>query len=158
MPITPGERVARIERIRELPAERMAPLIKESEAEGLRFVRRLAEEWASGSNRFDRPGEALFGAGRDGRLVGVCGLNVDPYAGDPRVGRLRHLYVLTAHRRLGVGGQLVAAVMAAAHGAFTTLRLSTSNPAAARLYESRGFRRRARDAQCTHVMELPGAR
>ena len=33
---------ARIERLRELPADRMAPLITESEQGGVRFVRRLA--------------------------------------------------------------------------------------------------------------------
>jgi ribosomal protein S18 acetylase RimI-like enzyme len=149
---------ARIERLHELPVDRVAPLITESEQAGLRFVLRLAEEWASGRNRFDRPGEALFGAGLDSLLVGVCGLNVDLYADDPRVGRVRHLYVLTAHPRLGIGRQLVGAVVAAAHGPFATLRLSTTNPAAARLYESLGFRRHAGDAHCTHVLELPAAR
>ena len=72
---------------------------------------------------------------------------------------MRHLYVLTAHRRLGVGGKLVGAVVAAARGRFATLRLSTANPEAARLYESLGFRRHAGDAHCTHLMELraPGS-
>jgi len=142
-----------IQRLHELPPDRVAPLIAESEQAGLRFVRRLVEEWASGRNRFDRPGEALFGALIDGHLVGVCGLNVDPYAGDPRIGRVRHLYVLTTHRRGGVGRRLVGAVVAAARGPFATLRLSTANPAAARLYEALGFRRRGGDAHCTHVME-----
>lgn len=145
----------RIERLHELPADRVAPLITESEQAGLRFVRRLAEEWASGSNRFGRRGEALFGALTDGHLIGVCGLNVDPYAGAPGVGRLRHLYVLTAHRRLGIGQRLVGAVVAAAHGAFATLRLSTTNPEAARLYESLGFCRQAGDEHCTHLLNLP---
>jgi len=137
-----------------LPADRLAPLITESEAAGLRFVRRLAEEWESGVNRFDRAGEALLGALRGRRLVGVCGLNVDPYAGEGRVGRVRHLYVLTAYRRHGVGRQLLGAVIAAAHGPFAALRLSTVNPEAARLYEALGFRRHAGDARCTHVLEL----
>jgi GNAT superfamily N-acetyltransferase len=144
----------RIERMDGLPADRLAPLITESEAAGLRFVRRLAEEWESGVNRFDRAGEALLGALRGRRLVGVCGLNVDPYAGEGRVGRVRHLYVLTAYRRHGVGRQLLGAVIAAAHGPFATLRLSTVNPEAARLYEALGFRRHAGDARCTHVLEL----
>lgn len=144
----------RIERLLELPAARLAPLIAESEQAGLRFVNRLAAEWASGRNRFDRPGEALFGALTDGCLVGVCGLNVDPYAGAPRIGRVRHLYVLIAHRRHGVGRQLVGAVVAAARGRFATLRLSPANPQAAGLSEALGFRRRAGDAQCTHVMEI----
>jgi GNAT superfamily N-acetyltransferase len=144
----------RIERLLELPAAHLAPLIAESEQAGLRFVSRLAEEWESGRNRFDRPGEALFGALTDGCLVGVCGLNVDPYAGAPRIGRVRHLYVLIAHRRHGVGRELVGAVVAAARGRFATLRLSTANSEAARLYETMGFRRGAGDAQCTHVMEI----
>ncbi len=150
--------IGRVERLHALPADRLAPLITESEQAGLRFVRGLAAEWESGGNRFDRPAEALFGAELDRLLVGVCGLNVDPYAGDPRVGRVRHLYVLTAHRRHGVGRQLVGAVVAAARGRLTTLRLSTTNPAAARLYESLGFRRHAGDAHCTHLLELCAAR
>jgi GNAT superfamily N-acetyltransferase len=144
----------RIERLLQLPAGHLAPLIDESEQAGLRFVSRLGEEWESGRNRFDRPGEALFGALTDSGLVGVCGLNVDPYAGEPRIGRVRHLYVVMAHRRHGVGRELVGAVVAAARGSFAALRLSTTNPQAARLYETLGFRPRADDARCTHVLEM----
>ena len=139
-------------RLRELPADIQA-LVTESEQAGMRLVRRLVEEWRDGSNRFDRPGEALFGAWVDERLVGVCGLNVDPYAGDDRIGRVRHLYVRDASRRLGVARALMAEVVAAARGRFGTLRLSTSNPAAARLYESLGFRPLTA-SHCTHVLAL----
>ena len=31
-----------------------------AEKEGFRVVRRLMNEWSSGGNRFDRPGETLF--------------------------------------------------------------------------------------------------
>ena len=94
-----------IERLRDLPADRVGELLAESERAGSRFVRRLVDEWANGANRFDRPGESLFAAWVGGRLVGVCGLNVDPYARDERIGRVRHLYVLSAFRRLGVARQ-----------------------------------------------------
>ena len=80
------------------------------------LVRRLVDEWRDGSNRFDRPGEAVFGAWVEGRLVGVCGLNIDPYVRDERMGRVRHLYVLTACRRHGVGRLLMARVIEAACG------------------------------------------
>lgn len=130
----------------------------ESEQAGWRFVRRLAEEWASGQNRFDRPGEALFAALVDGRMIGVCGLNVDPYAAGPGVGRVRHLYVRSDCRGLGVGRRLVGEVIEAARGRFDTLRLRTENPAAARLYERMGFRRSTGVADCTHLMELAGPR
>ena len=143
-----------VERLSELPAEALAPLVAESEQAGLRFVRRLAEEWADGRNRFDRPGEACFAALVDGRMVGVCGLNVDPYATEPAVGRVRHLYVLSAYRKLGVGRRLVAEVIAAGRGPFRMLRLRTRDPAATRLYERMGFRRCADVAECTHLMTL----
>ena len=103
-----------VERLHDLPDGDLDPLLAESEQAGSRFVRRLAEEWRSGANRFDRPGEALFGARVGGRLVGVCGLNVDPHVGDGRVGRVRHLYVLSSFRRRGVGRRLVAEIVAAA--------------------------------------------
>ena len=143
-----------IERLSDLSSDRVGPLVAESEQAGWRFVRRLAEEWAGGRNRFDRPGEALFAGLIDGRMIGVCGLNVDPYAAEGRVGRVRHLYVLSAYRQHGVGRQLVGEIIATARGAFDTLRLRTENPAAARLYERLGFRRSTGVADCTHLMEL----
>ncbi|HXD98310.1 MAG TPA: GNAT family N-acetyltransferase [Candidatus Acidoferrum sp.] len=134
----------------------MGALIAESEANALCFLRRLADEWTSGTNRFDGPGEVLFVARIGGQAVGVCGLNVDPYAGDPSIGRVRHLYVLAAHRRAGTGRRLVAEIVAAARGRFGRLRLRTQNPEAARLYEQLGFRRSADERDCTHVMDLVG--
>jgi len=132
----------------------LAALVSESEEEGLRFVRRLVDDWDAGTNRFDRPGEALFVARLDTRPVGVCGLNVDPYLAETGVGRVRHLYVLPARRRVGTGRQLLAAVLGAARPRFRLLRLRTSNPAAARLYESLGFRPVVGHHDCTHVLEL----
>src|SRR5947209_17682817 len=105
-----------VERLTELPPHALAELVAESERGGWRFVRRLADEWADGTNRFDRPGEALFGARAGGRLVGVCGLNIDPYATDAAIGRVRHLYVLADFRGRGVGGRPVRAVVAVARG------------------------------------------
>jgi len=61
--------------------------------------------------------------------------------------------VLVASRRLGVARALMAETLAAARGRFPTLRLSTSNPAAARLYESLGFRP-VTQPHCTHVLRL----
>jgi phosphoribosylglycinamide formyltransferase-1 len=132
----------------------LGALLAESEQAGLRLVRRLVEEWVSGANRFDRSGEELFGARLDGRVVGVCGLNVDPYAAKEGVGRVRHLYVLSAFRRRGVGRALIAAVIEAARGRFGELRLRTGNAEAARLYEAIGFQRSSQVADCTHIMKL----
>jgi GNAT superfamily N-acetyltransferase len=142
-----------IERLSDLPLAALAPLLAESEQAGHRFVRRLADEWATGINRFDKPGEAFFAAWSGERLVGVCGLNVDPYTTDPQVGRVRHLYVLVEFRLLGVGRQLVAAVVTSAQGRFAALRLRTDSPKAAAFYERMRFRR-VGAADCSHMREL----
>jgi GNAT superfamily N-acetyltransferase len=144
----------RIEPLIGAPADCLGALIAESQRNGHAFVRRLSEDWAAGANRFDRPGEALLIARLAGEIVGVCGLNVDPYAGGPAVGRVRHLYVLAAARRHGVGGDLVTAIVQAARARFDVLRLRTNNPAAARLYERLGFRATPDLADCSHVMAL----
>jgi GNAT superfamily N-acetyltransferase len=145
-----------IGRVTDLSRGRLAVLLAESEASGYRFVRRLVDEWERGVNRFARPGEALFAAESDRRLVGVCGLNVDPYLDDPRVGRVRHLYVLAACRRRGIGRRLVGRAVAEARGRFDRLRLRGQEAGPARLFESLGFRPYAEMPDCTHILELDG--
>jgi len=110
------------------------------------------------ANRFDRPGESFFAASLNGTLVGICGLNVDPYverqdAEPPAVGRVRHLYVLSTARGTGVGTALTRRVIEAAREHFTLLRLSTTNPLAARLYERLGFEPTTA-AHATHILTL----
>ena len=144
-----------IQRVSEAPTEPLAALAVESERQGFGFVRRLIQEWSSGTNRFDRPGEVLFMAtAPGGEAVGVCGLNVDPYADDPSTGRVRHLYVMVAHRRSGIGEQLLADVVEAAKGRFARLHLLVTNPHAARLYERMGFRRADEGRHHTHVLDV----
>ena len=151
----PGEDI--IVRVTEdLPRDRLAVLLAESEASGYRFVRRLVDEWERGVNRFARPGEALFAAESGGQIVGICGLNVDPYLDDPRVGRVRNVYVLAAYRGRGFGRQLVERAIAAGRGHFDRLRLRGEEAGPARLYESLGFRPCAGMPDCTHILELMG--
>jgi GNAT superfamily N-acetyltransferase len=142
----------------DLSPDALAPLIAESELEEWRFVRRLADEWALGTNRFDRPGEVLFVARMDRSTIGVCGLNADPYTADETTGRVRRLYVLRAYRGRGVDTQLVRAVIAAATGQFQRLRVRTENPEACRLYQQLGFQLVAGVADCTHSLDLVRAK
>jgi GNAT superfamily N-acetyltransferase len=129
----------------------LAELLAEGEAEGHRFLRRLNTKLVSGSNRFQRPGEALFVARDDDRIVAVCGLNVDPYAGE-HVGRVRHLYVRAAYRQRGVGRMLVGAVVAHGRQSFTRLHLCTHDAWAARFYEAVGFRPEAGNPHFSHAL------
>jgi GNAT superfamily N-acetyltransferase len=141
-----------IAKITDLELAALDELRVESLREGYRFIERLCREWASGANRFNAPGEALFLAFADGRVAGVCGLNRDPYAHDPRIGRVRRLYVTPSHRRSGLGRALLGAVVAQAHPHFSLLLVRTD--AAGEFYTSRGFRRSDSYAETTHVLEL----
>jgi GNAT superfamily N-acetyltransferase len=139
-----------IQPIDSLPIDRLSALVTEADATGFRGLVRLVEDWRSGLNRFKQPGEALFIAIEDARVVGVCGLNRDPYLSDPTVGRVRHLYVAVDHRRKGIGTQLAHAVIGAARGHFARLRLRTDSPIADAFYRSLGFVPVTGEPACSH--------
>ena len=88
-----------IQRLAALDPVQLEPILVASQREGFRFVARLAEEWASGVNRFEGLGEALFGLFVGSGLVGIGGLNRQ----DQKTGRLRRFYILPAYRRQTVG-------------------------------------------------------
>ena len=137
-----------------LPGE-ISSLLQESESQGFGFIRRLVDDYASGVNRFDDSGEALYGAYYQG-LVGICGLNRDPYLSDPNVGRVRHLYVLRGYRRAGTGRSLVETLIADARRHFRLLVLRTTKPDADRFYRALGFSAEPRFEQATHYLDLSG--
>lgn len=116
----------------------MDDLISVAESEGFSFVARTVAEWRDGVNRFDRHGESFWVAREHDTIIGVCGLNIDPYAGDPRIGRLRHLYVHPARRRESIATRLANRSIDAA-AAFDRVRLRTTNPEASEFYIELGF-------------------
>lgn len=141
----------------ELP-EGFEALVLASEREGFEFVRRLEREWRAGVNRFDRPGELLLASVDGGVIIAVGGINRDPYLDDPRVGRLRHVYVLPEQRNTGVGAALVKALIAAALGHFERLRLRGATSRSDSFYARLGFQKIDGDATATHVYPLARAR
>jgi GNAT superfamily N-acetyltransferase len=119
----------------------------EALAEGFRQVERLAADWEAGGTRFDRDGEALLAARLNGVLVGIGGLTIEPVV--PGALRMRRFYVRPAFRRIGVGRQLVTALVAGADGE----RLITVNaaPASIAFWEKLGFNPDPRDGH-THIL------
>ena len=124
-------------------------LRSESLAQHFNMLRRLAENWQSGKNRFSAPGEKLLGAFVAGQLVGVCGLNIDPFSPQLRAGRIRHLYISDAFRRQNIGQQLLVAIITHSGTWFDFLN-THAPPSAWPFYESLGFRPVYDEPRVTH--------
>ena len=136
-----------------LPVFGLEQMREEALREGVHFIEKLCEEWENGKNRFQGPGEKLFGCMVDAELIAVGGLNRDPFEGRSEIGRIRRIYVRPSWRNKGIGESLVRILMENARASFTELHLRTDNPAAARIYERMGFLR-CPTAHATHVMHL----
>jgi GNAT superfamily N-acetyltransferase len=81
----------------------------EANAEGYRFVERLAKDWEENAARFDRDGEALLAAYVGDVLAAIGGITLDPLVADML--RVRRFYVRSAFRGHGVGRRLVEALL-----------------------------------------------
>ncbi|HEX4309460.1 MAG TPA: GNAT family N-acetyltransferase [Acidobacteriaceae bacterium] len=136
-----------------LPTPGINELHAEARAAGYSFIDTLLDDWSTGENRFDGPGEILMGAIEHNVLVAVGGLNLDPFAGDPAIGRIRRVYVRFAWRNLGIGRTLVTALIDHARQHFRAVRLRAENPGAARLYQRIGFLP-IEDPSATHILPL----
>lgn len=147
-----------IARVVVLPDELNA-MAAQAQLEGFGFLGRLVSEFDSGFNTFSKPGEALFEARNNGALVGIGGLNRDPYVekvGGLGVGRIRRLYVDPCARRQGVARQIMVAIEQAAQGCFAVLRLRTDTERGAMFYSQLGYKAIANDENASHVKQIVG--
>lgn len=142
-----------IERLTTLDPSRIDELLSAGRREGFLFLERLREEWQNGSNRFNKPGEALFGLSVDGELVAIGGINRQ----DDSTGRLRRFYVLPSSRRRGLGTRLLNHILDHAAGHFRRVVLRTDTDAADRFYLGHGFIRMQDSSDATHEIELQGS-
>lgn len=121
----------------DLPAL-LAPLRARAAAEGYNHIERLCADWASGANRFSRPGERfLLARSPDGDVIACGGLNIDPFEPGGRTGRLRRVYVAPSARGKGLGRRLIAALLA--DHPFDRITVRAGPADAGRFYEALGF-------------------
>lgn len=137
----------------ELPIRGIEDLQAESLAEGYNFLDTLVNDWQTGENRFDQPGEFLCAAFEHDTLIAVGGLNRDPFLANAAIGRIRRVYVRSAWRNRGIGRSLVSFLIQNARESFSSVRLRAENPPAARLYERIGFLP-IHDPGATHILAL----
>lgn len=144
----------RIQAIESLTHDDLFPLLSASLSEGYGFVQKLWEEYRSGANRYDRDGAALLGGYVDDKLCAIGGLHRDPYLNQPDIGRIRHLYVLPNVRRMGIGRQLVTALIEHSRAHFRILTLRTPTQHGDAFYRALGFNTQPLYAKATHWLAL----
>lgn len=143
-----------IRKVNNLNTQILKILVEESMDEGFRHLKRLENDFETGANKFDRDGEALFIAYQNSDIVGVCGLNRDPYVNSKDVGRVRRLYVSSRVRRFGVGRMLMDSVILEARKNYNLLVLRTDNPIADIFYRSIGFTVNFNSKNDSHFLRL----
>jgi GNAT superfamily N-acetyltransferase len=117
-----------------------------ADGEAFDMLSTLAREWASGENRFDKPGEALLAAFDGQTLAGIGAMSLDPHVEGAL--RMRRFYVKPPYRRRGVGRALAKAMLDRPEVAGRTVTLNAPHAEAARFWEALGF---VRDMQHGHT-------
>ena len=144
----------KIQEIQDFPFANFFDLLAESEEAGFRFLKRLKEDWLNKSNRFDKEGEGLFLIWKAGELVGIGGINQDPYCQNKKIGRLRRFYIKANHRSQGLGALLLQYIIAEKGKAFQEIQLYTDTESAAKFYEKEGFERVFQNSHFSHRLIL----
>lgn len=127
----------------------MGQLRTAAQNEAYRFIDRLIEDWANGTNRFSKQSERLLIAQHDGGLVGVGGINIEPLM--PGALRMRRFYVLPTRRKLGIGRHLVEALLDPARHTGNVVTVNAATDLAPAFWEALGFQPDRRDGR-THIL------
>ncbi|HDR7794390.1 TPA: GNAT family N-acetyltransferase [Bacillus luti] len=114
-------------------------LVKESKKEGFHFLTKLRNEYENNINTFRKIGECLYGIFQDEELIGIGGVNVDPYTEDTKVGRLRRFYISKDYRRRGLGNMLLNRLLSHAEKYFDVIVLYTDTKQGNVFYTANGF-------------------
>jgi ribosomal protein S18 acetylase RimI-like enzyme len=141
-------------KVREHLPDDFEALLADSLKGGHRFILRLKADWLSGANDFSKSGECLRAAVEGGKLIGIGGINIDPYLNDKANGRIRHLYVHSRFRRKNVASIILKELEKDAVCHFDLLTLRTNNPEADLFYLKLGFCRVQGHPFLTHQKAL----
>ncbi|ADY22095.1 GNAT family N-acetyltransferase [Bacillus paranthracis] len=114
-------------------------LVQESKEEGFNFLIKLKSEYKNKTNTFNKTGECLYGIFQEGKLIGIGGLNEDPYSENNKIGRLRRFYIAKDYRRIGLGNLLLKQLLSHAEKYFKVVVLHTDTKQGDAFYIANGF-------------------
>ncbi|HDR7618957.1 GNAT family N-acetyltransferase [Bacillus mycoides] len=143
-----------IKRIGDLLKYEVNHLVQESKEEGFNFLLKLKNEYESKRNTFSKTGECLYGIFREDTLIGIGGLNQDPYTKNNKIGRLRRFYIAKDYRRKGLGKLLLGRILSDAKIYFTIVVLHTDTEQGDQFYISSGFAKGKMYVGTSHYLNL----
>ena len=144
-----GDKLVGILPVRDRLPPDLDVLAQPAAAEGIRTITVVQDEWASGANRFEGPGEVLLVARLSGAIVGIGGMTRDKNVPDAL--RMRRYYILPKHRRQGIGRMLNERLLVAAAGNARSVTLRAGSAHAGAFWERLGFERVVAE---THTHQL----
>ena len=140
----------KIRYVNNLLAEDISKLREESIKEGFNIINRLINDYKSGKNKFNQKGEALIVCEIDDKIVGICGLNIDPI--NTKRARIRRLYVLPQFRNKKIGKKLVVELINYSINYFKTVSVNIGELNISKFYENLGFKVYDKEKGITHLL------
>jgi GNAT superfamily N-acetyltransferase len=141
-------------RVNNLNEHNIQPIMDDCLEDGCHILSKLREAYNNESNTFNKQGEVLYIAMLNNNVVGIGGLNQDPYINEIDFGRVRNLYVMREYRKTGIGKAILQEIIDEARKHFKILGLRTDNQIAAEMYCSCGFVKNDKYEHSTHYMKL----
>ncbi|WP_142333991.1 GNAT family N-acetyltransferase [Bacillus wiedmannii] len=143
-----------IQQIEDLMIYEYDYLIEESKEEGFNFLIRLISEYENKINIFNKTGECLYGIFQGEKLIGIGGLNEDPYTENNKISRLRRFYIAKEYRRKGLGRLLLVRIISDAKKYFNIVVLNTDTVQGDKFYISIGFVKGIKFVGASHYLNL----
>ncbi|PEK62861.1 GNAT family N-acetyltransferase [Bacillus wiedmannii] len=129
-------------------------LVQESKEEGFNFLIKLISEYENKINIFNKTGECLYGIFQGEKLIGIGGLNEDPYTENNKISRLRRFYIAKEYRRKGLGKLLLVRIISDAKKYFNIVVLNTDTVLGDKFYTSIGFVKGIKFVGASHYLNL----
>lgn len=97
---------------------------------------------------------AYLGFFQGEKLIGIGGLNEDPYTENNKIGRVRRFYIAKEYRRKGLGRLLLARILSDAKTHFNIVVLHTDTEQGDEFYTSSGFVKGIKFVGASHYLNL----
>ena len=143
-----------IVKIEDLKNINLEELLSFSKNENYKLIFKLISDYKSGINRFDKNGEILVCYKENNKILGICGLNIEPQSELINTARIRRLYILPKFRKKQIGKKLVHYLLEYAKNYFNKVTTNIGDLNISNFYISCGFNQVDNISGITHITSL----